>query len=182
MADWSNSPRQGSFFTRNSSSAIQPPPTRTITVLRKIRTSRSCWESPNCGGGRKTQGEREKSFAREASGCCATVEIKMVWIIKCIPISLSVELNRCRSRSTIMQKRMNRCNRNYFCLNRNDFRFMLHRFTHGELWHKILTHTNHATVNPTGEWECWMWLTLFSCVWRKFWFVSCPVSIDSLLC
>lgn len=49
-----NSPLQGSFFTRNSSKAIQPPPTRTITVLRKIRTRRSCWESPNCGGGRKT--------------------------------------------------------------------------------------------------------------------------------
>lgn len=41
------SPLQGSFFTRNSSRAIQPPPTRTITVLRKIRTRRSCWESPN---------------------------------------------------------------------------------------------------------------------------------------
>jgi hypothetical protein len=47
-------PLQGSFFTKNSSSAIHPPPTRTITVLRRIRTSRSCWESPNCGG------EREK--------------------------------------------------------------------------------------------------------------------------
>lgn len=41
-------PLQGSFFTKNSSSAIHPPPTRTITVLRKIRTRRSCWESPNC--------------------------------------------------------------------------------------------------------------------------------------
>lgn len=41
-------PRQGSFFTRNSSRAIHPPPTRTITVLRRMRTSRSCWESPNC--------------------------------------------------------------------------------------------------------------------------------------
>lgn len=49
-----NSPLQGSFFTRNSSRAIQPPPTRTITVLRKIRTRRSCWESPNCQG----EGER----------------------------------------------------------------------------------------------------------------------------
>lgn len=29
----------GSFLTRNSSSAIQPPPTRTITVLRRIRTN-----------------------------------------------------------------------------------------------------------------------------------------------
>lgn len=38
---------QGSFFTKNSSRAIQPPPTRTMTVLRRIRTSRSCWESPN---------------------------------------------------------------------------------------------------------------------------------------
>lgn len=45
-----SSPLQGSFFTRNSSRAIQPPPTRTITVLRKIRTRRSCWESPNCEG------------------------------------------------------------------------------------------------------------------------------------
>lgn len=51
-----NSPRHGSFFTRNSSRAIQPPPTRTITVLRKIRTRRSCWESPNYGRrGRKTE-------------------------------------------------------------------------------------------------------------------------------
>lgn len=41
-------PLQGSFFTKNSSSAIHPPPTRTMTVLRRIRTSRSCWESPNC--------------------------------------------------------------------------------------------------------------------------------------
>lgn len=32
---------QGSFFTRNSSSATQPPPTRTITVLLRIRTRRS---------------------------------------------------------------------------------------------------------------------------------------------
>lgn len=47
------SPLQGSFFTRNSSRAIQPPPTRTITVLRKIRTRRSCWESPNYGGERE---------------------------------------------------------------------------------------------------------------------------------
>lgn len=39
--------RQGSFFTRNSSRAIHPPPTRTMTVLRKIRTRRSCCESPN---------------------------------------------------------------------------------------------------------------------------------------
>lgn len=45
-----SSPLQGSFFTRNSSRAIQPPPTRTITVLRKIRTRRSCWESPNYSG------------------------------------------------------------------------------------------------------------------------------------
>lgn len=44
-----SSPLQGSFFTRNSSRAIQPPPTRTITVLRKIRTRRSCCESPNYG-------------------------------------------------------------------------------------------------------------------------------------
>lgn len=32
----------GSFLTRNSSSAIQPPPTLTITVLRRILTRRSC--------------------------------------------------------------------------------------------------------------------------------------------
>lgn len=44
-------PRQGSFFTRNSSRAIHPPPTRTITVLRRIRTSRNCWESPNWNQG-----------------------------------------------------------------------------------------------------------------------------------
>ena len=42
-----NLPLQGSFFTKNSSSAIQPPPTRTITVLRRILTSRSFCESPN---------------------------------------------------------------------------------------------------------------------------------------
>lgn len=45
-------PRHGSFFTRNSSSAIQPPPTRTIRVLRRMRTIRSCCDSPNCGDGR----------------------------------------------------------------------------------------------------------------------------------
>lgn len=39
--------RQGSFFTRNSSRATHPPPTRTITVERRIRTRRSFWESPN---------------------------------------------------------------------------------------------------------------------------------------
>jgi hypothetical protein len=31
----------GSFFNKNSSNAIQPPPTRTITVLLKIRTKRN---------------------------------------------------------------------------------------------------------------------------------------------
>lgn len=39
--------RQGSFFCKNSSNATQPPPTRTITVLRRMRTSRSFCESPN---------------------------------------------------------------------------------------------------------------------------------------
>lgn len=39
--------RQGSFFSKNSSKATQPPPTRTITVLRRIRTRRSFCESPN---------------------------------------------------------------------------------------------------------------------------------------
>lgn len=43
-----NSPRQGSFFWRNSSSVSHPPPTRTMTVLRRIRTKRSFCESPNC--------------------------------------------------------------------------------------------------------------------------------------
>lgn len=37
----------GSFFNKNSSRATQPPPTRTITVLRRIRTKRSFWLSPN---------------------------------------------------------------------------------------------------------------------------------------
>jgi len=40
-------PRQGSFFCRNSSRATQPPPTRTMTVLRRMRTRRNFWESPN---------------------------------------------------------------------------------------------------------------------------------------
>jgi hypothetical protein len=40
-------PRQGSFFTKNSSSDTQPPPTRTITVLRRIRTKRNFCDSPN---------------------------------------------------------------------------------------------------------------------------------------
>lgn len=53
------SPLQGSFFTRNSSRAIQPPPTRTITVLRKIRTKRSCWESPNYSGREGRGGTRD---------------------------------------------------------------------------------------------------------------------------
>jgi len=39
--------RQGSFFTKNSSRAHQPPPTRTITVDLRILTSRNFWESPN---------------------------------------------------------------------------------------------------------------------------------------
>lgn len=43
----SDSPRHGSFFTRNSSSATQPPPTRTMTVLLRMRTRRSFWLSPN---------------------------------------------------------------------------------------------------------------------------------------
>ncbi|KAG7271178.1 hypothetical protein CRUP_025493 [Coryphaenoides rupestris] len=46
--NFSLSSRLGSFLTRNSSRAIQPPPTLTMTVLRRIRTKRSCWESPNC--------------------------------------------------------------------------------------------------------------------------------------
>lgn len=41
-------PRHGSFLIKNSSRATQPPPTRTITVLRKIRTRRNFCESPNC--------------------------------------------------------------------------------------------------------------------------------------
>lgn len=45
--EYSNSPRHGSFLTRNSSSATQPPPTRTITVLLRMRTRRSFWLSPN---------------------------------------------------------------------------------------------------------------------------------------
>lgn len=45
---WCNRPLQGSFLTRNSSRAVQPPPTLTINVLRRIRTIRNCWESPNC--------------------------------------------------------------------------------------------------------------------------------------
>lgn len=41
-------PLHGSFLTRNSSRATQPPPTRTMTVLRRIRTSLSFWLAPNC--------------------------------------------------------------------------------------------------------------------------------------
>lgn len=63
------SPLHGSFLTRNSSRAIQPPPTLTITVLRKILTKRSCWESPNWGrwhknGGKK--GQKEWKQKRES--------------------------------------------------------------------------------------------------------------------
>lgn len=39
--------RHGSFFSRNSSRAHHPPPTRTMTVLRKILTKRNFCESPN---------------------------------------------------------------------------------------------------------------------------------------
>lgn len=65
------SPLHGSFLTRNSSRAIQPPPTLTITVLRKILTKRSCWESPNWGrwhknGGKK--GQKEWKQKRESGG------------------------------------------------------------------------------------------------------------------
>ncbi|TNN59245.1 hypothetical protein EYF80_030530 [Liparis tanakae] len=35
------SPCQGSFLTRNSSRAVQPPPTLTINVLRRMRTIRN---------------------------------------------------------------------------------------------------------------------------------------------
>jgi hypothetical protein len=35
-------------LTRNSPSASHPPPTRTITVERRIRIRRSFWFSPNC--------------------------------------------------------------------------------------------------------------------------------------
>lgn len=38
---------QGSFLLRNSLSVSQPPPTRTMTVLRRIRSRRSFCESPN---------------------------------------------------------------------------------------------------------------------------------------
>lgn len=55
-----HSPRHGSFLTRNSSRAIQPPPTRTMTVLRRIRTRRSCWESPNWARKEGTQREEQK--------------------------------------------------------------------------------------------------------------------------
>ncbi len=40
-------PLQGSCFLRNSSSGSQPPPTRTITELRRMRTKRNFWLSPN---------------------------------------------------------------------------------------------------------------------------------------
>lgn len=36
-----NLPLHGSFFNKNSSRATQPPPTLTMTVLRRIRTRRS---------------------------------------------------------------------------------------------------------------------------------------------
>lgn len=63
-------PLQGSFFTRNSSRAIHPPPTRTMTVLRRMRTSRSCWESPNCGAKNQSSGRatREAQLL-PAAGC-----------------------------------------------------------------------------------------------------------------
>lgn len=41
-------PRHGSFFIKNSSNAHQPPPTRTMTVLLRIRTRRSFCSAPNC--------------------------------------------------------------------------------------------------------------------------------------
>lgn len=56
-----HSPLQGSFLTRNSSRAIQPPPTLTITVLRKILTKRSCWESPNWAD-REEGGDKEDTI------------------------------------------------------------------------------------------------------------------------
>lgn len=92
-----NSPRQGSFFTRNSSRAIQPPPTRTITVLRKIRTRRSCWESPNCGGEGK---ENKEGMCENTDLCmstvllqathCATLETRLFW--RFIPINSFIYL------------------------------------------------------------------------------------------
>ena len=42
-----NLPRHGSFFRRNSGNEAQPPPTRTMTEFLRMRTRRSCCESPN---------------------------------------------------------------------------------------------------------------------------------------
>lgn len=42
-----DSPRHGSFLTRNSSRETHPPPTRTMTVDRRMRTRRSFCDSPN---------------------------------------------------------------------------------------------------------------------------------------
>lgn len=39
--------RQGSFFCRKLCNVSHPPPTRTMTVLRRIRSNRSFCESPN---------------------------------------------------------------------------------------------------------------------------------------
>ncbi len=65
-------PLQGSFLTRNSSKAVQPPPTLTISVLRRIRTIRSCWESPNCS--KQTQ-TRIASFW--FTYCCSILKLNL---------------------------------------------------------------------------------------------------------
>lgn len=73
-------PRQGSFFTKNSSKAIHPPPTRTITVLRRIRTSRNCWESPNWNQGEiQLTGAPQCRFISPHTPKADCIQIGMMW-------------------------------------------------------------------------------------------------------
>lgn len=145
-----NSPLQGSFFTRNSSRAIQPPPTRTITVLRKIRTRRSCCESPNYGEERERVRHVDRHSRQERK--------KKRWCKYGDHTGL-VELSRPCNSTTHTQ---------ILCVNfRNHFFSMLHRFTQRGLLHILRFHshnTSYTKVIPTG-----LFLACFSLFAHFYW-------------
>lgn len=140
-----NSPLQGSFFTRNSSRAIQPPPTRTITVLRKIRTRRSCCESPNYGEEReRVRHVGHHSCQARKKNTSANTEL--------------VELSHpCNSKTHTHTQ--------ILCVNfRNHFFSMLHRFTQRGLLHILRFHSRqHKFHKGHSNWFISSMLVSFPC-------------------
>lgn len=127
-----SSPLQGSFFTRNSSRAIQPPPTRTITVLRKIRTRRSCCESPNYGE------ERERvrhvdHHSRQERKKKTLVQIRRSYWLGGI--------------KSPMQQHNTHTHTDSLCKFRNHFFSMLHRFTQRGLKHILRFHSRQHKLH-----------------------------------